>query len=315
MRYWVRTLKIRDAMEPHQLKEIATVVHDGLQLLGLQAYHIRQGWPCVGDLKDERQIIIGGNVGTKQTLMGIPDNSIVYNFEQVGNFHFSAMYLELLRRCEVWDYNHINIERLKKYAINARYVPFGYVPSLTEEYRPQWDTEEYDVMFVGSMCSDVRVKIIEQLRHRKLNVFTSEACYGHARAEAYQRSKIVLNMHFHKEKIMESVRVGTAMANRKPVVCQMDVDTSADAFLAPGMACVPYDMLAETCERLAHDGEARNKLARLGFEIFSARKMDEILRPILNEPQRPVALPQSYEREKNTGAVTYRRISGTSPIR
>jgi hypothetical protein len=315
MRYWVRTLKIRDTLEPQQLKEIAVVVHDALKALGHIVYHTRQGWPCIGDIKDERQVIIGGNIGTKLTLESIPDNSIVYNFEQVGNFHFSPLYLSLLRRCEVWDYNKTNIERLKQQAIRARYIPFGYVPSLTDPYRGDWDTEEYDVMFVGSMGADVRIKVIEELERRRLKLFVSEACYGERRSEAYHRSKVVLNMHYHAEKVMESVRCGTAMANFKPVVCQMDPDTCVDEDLVLGMACVPYKELANECERLVRDGKARGELARKGFGIFSARKMDELLRPIIDEPERPRALPQSYERDKNPGVVTYRRVPRTGEIR
>jgi hypothetical protein len=313
--YWVRTLRIRDIHEPHQLKEIATVVQEGLVLLGLEAYFTHRqcpGWGTNAELAaHERQIIIGGNCGTPPTLATIPDNSVVYNFEQAGNFHFSPEYVRLLQRCEVWDYNLANIERLKRYAVHARYVPFGFVPGLEHEYVKGWDQDEYDVMFVGSLhVSSPRSAIINDLKHSGLRVFASEACYGEARAEAYQKSKVVLNMHFHKEKIMETVRVATAMANHKAVVCQVDSDTSVDERLIAGMACVPYGDLVGLCIKLVQNESERRRLERAGYETFTQLKMDDILRPIINEPQKSNSLPQDFERTPDPRLPVYRKTYG-----
>jgi hypothetical protein len=316
VRFWIRTLKIRDLHEPHQLKEIATVVHDALQLLGHQARHQQQGWPTPDDLAGERQIIIGGNIGTELTLATIPDDSIVYNFEQAGNFHFSPSYVNLMRRCEVWDYNTTNMERMERlYNIRARLVPFGYVPSLTHEYTKSWDKIEHDVMFVGSMHhSSPRQQVISRLREAGVRVFVSESCYGEERARAYQQSRLVLNMHFHKEKVMESVRIGTAMANHKAVVCQVDNDTAKDGYLLPGMICTPYDKIVESCiYALRNDGVQWN-YEHKGFDLFTKRKMDDILRPIINEPARKKNVPGSYERAGNPTGIVYRRVPRSGEI-
>ena len=316
MKFWVRTLRIRDIHEPYQLKEIATTVKEGLDLLGHDAYFDHRqftGWGTNAELAlffaGERQIIIGGNCGTPTTLATIPDGSIVYNYEQAGTFHFSPEYVGLLRRSEVWDYNLGNIERLKKYNVRARYVPFGYVPGLEVEFQKGWDRDLYDVMFVGSLhASSPRAQIINDLKHTGLRVFASDACYGPARAEAYQQSRLVLNMHFHQAKIMETVRCATAMANHKAVVCQVDRDTVVDELLVPGMACVPFDKLVETCVALSKDENERRRLERAGYETFLQRKMDDILRPVINEPDQPNSPSQCFKREPDPRLPVYRQV-------
>ncbi len=327
-KYWVRVLKFGDHGYPWSLHECALMARDGLRALGYKAYFTEDrpnpnvGWPTPEDrarLGAERQIIIGGNIGTVAAYATIPDGSIVYNFEQAGSPQFGPHYLSLLRRCVVWEYHPDNIKYLKSlYNINAVLVPFGYVPAFTPpepEIAPPFD---YDVAFVGSLSPQRKV-IINELQLVGLKVFASQDCQAEKRDDVYRRSKVVLNMHYYpRVKVLEVVRIGLAMAMHKAVVTQIDPDTRVDPYYLPGVVAAPYKELAAAVKRLVEDPVARALLEQEGFELFTARTAEDSLRGALDHEPAPApvqSLPQGFDRAPNASGNVYRRISRTGQVR
>src|SRR5208282_3335205 len=108
-RYWVRVLRVHDHQYPWSLHECAVMTRDGLRELGYDAYFTEErvdpnsGWPTPEEreqfARGEQQIIIGGNIATPAAILTIPDDAIIYNFEQVGGWQFTNQYVNLLRRC------------------------------------------------------------------------------------------------------------------------------------------------------------------------------------------------------------------------
>lgn len=267
MKFWVRALKHIGLHNANQLADAADVVFFGLRHLGHE----------VSRTSGDRQIIIGGNLAMPSS--AIPSESIIWNLEQAGTFHFSPEYIRLMRRCHVWDYNPINAQRmLTLYGQKTHVLPFGYVPEL--ETVPVVE-EDYDVLFTGSLFSEHRLHAIERLRYRGLKVYASDRCYGALKNEMMGRAKVVINIHLHTEKIMESLRIGFALANKKCVLTQLDPDTASEGDLVRACATAPYDKLAEEAHRLVHDPEARREQARLGYEIFKERRMEPALEEAL----------------------------------
>ena len=323
-KYWVRVLRFHGREYPWSLHECAVMTRDGLRDLGHTAYFTEErpdpnvGWPTPEDrarMGEERQIIIGGNIGTYPDLASIPDNSIVYNFEQAGSPQFSPHYLALLKRCIVWEYHCDNIKYLRSlYGINAILVPFGYTAALTPELEPV--ELDYDVGFVGSM-SPQRKFIINELELLKLKVYSSQGAYGLDRDKMLQRCKVVLNMHYYpRVKVMEVVRIGTAMAMHKAVVTQIDDDTRVDPYYLPAVAAAKYKDLAATVKRVAQDPAEREMLEEKGFELFTARKATDSLRKALeHEPAPTRSLPQGFDRAPNPSGIVYRRIPRDGKVR
>lgn len=324
IKFWVRVLRFGGHGYPHSLHEPALMTRNGLRELGYEAYFTEErpddstGWPTAEERlarAPERQIIIGGNIGTHADLDSIPPDAIVYNFEQAGSPQFSPPYLSVLRRCTVWEYHPANLPYLKSlYGITAILAPFGYIPAFTPTSP---DPElEYDVGFVGSV-SPQRKKILNELELLKLKVFSSQSAFGPARDAKLRRCKVILNMHYYpKVKVMEVVRIGTACAMRKAVVSQLDPDTRVDPFFLPAIVTAPYKDLAATVKRIADSPSERQRLEQAGFDLFTTRlASDSLKKALANEPQRTRNLPQSYERTKDARAVTYRRISRTGQVR
>jgi len=268
MSYWVRVLKFKDLHVSHQLHDARDAMLGGLRELGYEA-SLEGG---------DTQIVMAGQLATATS--GIPDGSIVWNLEQAGNFHFSPEYQTLMRRCRVWDYNHLNMKRLKKlYGVDSEYVPMGYVP-VHERHNKGWNFE-YDVMFIGSLFAHRRETIIGRLRAAGLNVFASNSCYGEYRDEILHKSRVFLNMHFHDEMIMESLRLAIGMANKKPCVCEVNPETGVDADLLPGVLEADYDGLVDACLLLARNPDVAAKFGERAYETFTARPMREVLRRVL----------------------------------
>lgn len=269
MKYWVRCLTHANLTAARQLADVGTIVIEGLKLLGKD----------VSETEGDQQIIIGGALARREHQ--IPDSAIIYNWEQAGNFHFSPEYVTLMRRCRtVWDYNKTNQQRMMElYRIPTVYVPFGYVPALT--FAPAHREQDIDVCFMGSMFAEHRKLIRNAMIHRGLNVVFSENCYDAYRQEVTERSKVVLNMHFHKEKVMESLRIGHALANKKAVLCQVDPDTAVDEELLPACHCVKYEKLVDAACMLVASPELRKDLEQRGHEIIKQRWMPSILEKVL----------------------------------
>ena len=327
MRYWVRVAHVHDRDYPWSLHECAVMTRDGLRELGHTAYFTEErvdpsvGWHTPEEIAEfargEQQIIIGGNVASDAMCLTIPDSAIIYNFEQVGGWQFVGRYLNLLRRCTVWEYHPVNHRLLLQvHNIRATLVPFGYVPAFTPPVHTYVEPD-FDVAFVGSMVP-YRTKIINDLKAAGLRVFASDSLYEHERADIFRRSKVILNIHFYPQvKMLEVVRIGTALAQCKAVVTQLDKDTKIDPYYLPGVVGATYDAIVSTVADLARNDVKREILACKGYELFTARRASDMLQKGLDAyvPRTPAQLPQSHERAPNTSGITYRRISRTGQVR
>jgi hypothetical protein len=269
MRFWIRTLKYRDLHAPYQLVDARDALLEGLRHLGHEA----------STEDGDRQIVLAAQLATPATAKTIPDDSIIWNLEQAGNFHFSPEYQVLMKRCTTWDYNHVNMQRMKKlYDIDTKYCPMGWVPGLDSGHP---DADDYDVMFIGSLAFERRKRIIKDLQGAGLRVFASNNCYRPERERITCASRVFLNMHCHEEMIMESLRLALGMANKRAVVCECNPQTAADHDLLPGILPVPYEKLVEACVAVAKNKELQRDLGVLAYETFTKRPMWDVLRPLI----------------------------------
>lgn len=266
--YWIRQLAHKGAFPSRQLNECTEVLLQGLHLLGEEA----------STKSGDQQIIVGGSLA--RTEDEIPDSAIIWNMEQAGTYHFHPDYVSLMKRCRTWDYNTTNMERLKfLYDIDAEFVPFGYVPNLETPWPAT--SQDIDVCFLGSLMSTDRRSVTRECVRLGLSLFISDNCYGPHKAEIYARSKVVLNMHFHSAKIMESLRIGYALANRKAVVCQVDQDSATEADLEQAVVCSPLADMPRAVMALVKDDQYRHSMEQQGYEIFKQRRMQDILKRVL----------------------------------
>lgn len=255
-------------------REVAEGLHHALLALGHDSMLSDRF-----DLEDRRTIVLQPQFLAHYGLLP-PENTILYNLEQVGDDStwMKPLIPELFRRFPVWDYSRSNIERLAaRQVCRPTHVQIGYVPELT---RIASAHEDIDVLFYGSP-NDRRRAVLDDLRARGLRVESLFGVYGASRDAWIARSKIVLNIHQWTAKVFEIVRVSYLLANRRAVVSERGADPTEERDLEPGIAFADYDQLVDRCVELVADEDARRELAERGYQTFSARSQADILRRVL----------------------------------
>jgi hypothetical protein len=249
-------------------------------------------------------IVLGAHLLDAEGLARLPRSAIVYNLEQVTP-ELAARnpgYFDLLERCQVWDYSARNAAGYAQLGrrVAAAVLPAGYVPELTRI--PAAEKQDIDVLFYGSL-NDRRRRLIEEIRGAGLQVLTVFGVYGPARDALIGRAKLVLNLHFYATQIFEIVRVSYLLANRKAVVTESSPTTEIDADLRDAVRTAREDELVDACVELAFDPARRQALEEHGFQCFSARRLEDLLRPLVGRNAHPVRDPVArYPLKVNLGS-------------
>jgi SAM-dependent methyltransferase len=217
----------------------------------------------------------------------LPDGTILYNSEQIDDKSswINGPYMELLRRCTIWDYSEANVARLQSRGVRRiQYVPVGYVPQLTRI--PTVAHQDIDVLFYGAI-NERRKNILEGLIARGLRIEFLAGVYREERDRHIARAKVVLNMHYYDASVFEIVRVAYLLANEKAVVAECGATTTLEPDIRDAVCAVPCDRLVDACAELVADANQRANLARRGFETFSRRDERQILGEALGIPATP----------------------------
>jgi hypothetical protein len=158
--------------------------------------------------------------------------------------------------------------------------PIGYVPNLSRIKPTQ--KQDIDVLFIGSV-NKRRRQILNSLQAAGIDIRWGFDIYGQQRDDFFARAKLILNMHMYDAKVFEIVRVSYLLANRLCVVSETGADPELESKFRNGVAFAAADELAETCQRLLRDPDARQTLQDEGFRIFSSLPQREFLRAALEK--------------------------------
>jgi hypothetical protein len=255
--------------------EVAETIHYALRALGHDSVLTTDG-----ALPERLHVVLGSNLLLHYPLP-LARNAILYNLEQVevGSSWFRPELIEIFRRYVLWDYSKQNAAALDALGVQvAHVVPIGYVKELTRLQRaPEPDI---DVLFFGSMNLR-RQEIIDRMSAAGLRVGAAFGVYGKERDALIGRAKLLLNVHFYDAKVLEMVRISYLLANRCAVLSEHSSDPAEDATLAEGVAFADYEHLVQRARELIDAPDERERLARRGFEIMSARPAVDYLRAAL----------------------------------
>ncbi|WP_144439436.1 hypothetical protein [Geminocystis sp. NIES-3709] len=229
-------------------------------------------------------IVLGGNLLTYVENVQLPNNSIIFNLEQVeqGSSWFTPQYIDLLKSYQVWDYSDRNIDNLKRFfgISGVKKCSIGYVPQMTRLSLA--DEPDIDVLFYGSI-NERRQSILEGLKEKGLNVKILSGVYGQMRDDWIARSKLVINIHYYSAQVLELVRLSYLLANKVCIVSETGLDKSLEIAFQEGIAFADYDNLVETCVNLIKgDRSNREAIAQKGYNIFSSLNQSIELRELLN---------------------------------
>jgi len=287
MEFQICLLRAARGVHSEAFREIAESLCFALRRIGHRSSIVENRLDGAGT-----KILLGAHFLAAGEAPKLDPSVIVYNLEQISGAKAASSehYFELLRRCRVWDYSPRNIAAYAKLGlgIEAALMPIGFVAELERIAAAR--EQDIDVLFYGSL-NERRNAILEEVRGTGLNTKVVFGVYGPARDELIARSKVVLNLHFYDTRIFELPRVSFLLANRKAVVSEWSEETEIDEDLKEALRLAPARDIADACVELVFDGAARSALEAVGYERFSARRLEDSVRALLGEGQRaaPVA--------------------------
>ena len=208
----------------------------------------------------------------------LPPRFIAYQFEQTGNANswFTESYITKLKSAiEIWDYSIVNIQNLKKNHPDLpliRYVPLGYTPTLRKITQKPSQEKHYDILFYGS-ANPRRDTIIRNLRHAGFRVYYGEySCWDEDRGRLIAESKIVLNLHYYPNPVLETSRITYLVANSAFVISEPSLDPILDKEYRNYAVFSETENLIETCRYYIDNPEARDNFVKQAHAKFTAKE-------------------------------------------
>lgn len=157
----------------------------------------------------------------------LPPNDLLisYQLEQYVSNWFDRSYLSILKESRaVWDYSLKNIEYLLENGIDEKKI--SYVPvSIDIKCAELSNTLErdIDILFYGDIRSDRRKNILQSISE-KYNIKIISDLYGSDLVEVLLKTKLVLNIHFYENALLETTRICEALSHG----CDVLSETSSD---------------------------------------------------------------------------------------
>ena len=234
---------------------------------------------------DGVNVLFGAQMLKRGEILRLPQNSILFNMEQVRNLPATstndwARYRDWAQRFWIWEYSAGNLPFWSELgARRVTHVPVGYAPVLTRI--PKAEPQDIDVLIYG-MSGEKRLQAIDRLSKSGLTTVFVSGLYGPARDQLISRSKLILNVNLYEHaQIFEIVRVSYLFANRKAVVATRDPQTMVEGDIEASVRFTTLDEVAAESFRLVEDEASRLELENRGFEVIVKRDIRDILRGAL----------------------------------
>lgn len=271
-KYLISIIRPKNYMHSSAFQEVAETLHYGLLKLGHESALLENAID-----RQRKNILLGAHLLSDRELNALPDETIIYNLEQLNAADLRPAYRRLSERCSIWDYSPLNLAQWQQQprAFQPALVEIGYAPIL-KRIAPA-PMQDIDVLFYGSE-SPSRRAILERLQHAGVNVQWVYAAYGQMRDNLIARAKIVLNLHYYESKLFEIVRVSYLLANAKAVVSETAPDIGD---YAQAVAAFSPEEIVEGCMALLNDEQQRKQLESRGHEFFRRKPIEEILEKVL----------------------------------
>jgi hypothetical protein len=168
-----------------------------------------------------------------------PDRTVLMQMEQVkASTWVTPDYLRQLNNSlAILDYSRDNIESLVRRGIPAEQV--FHVPLLPYKSggEPAND-RDIDILFYGSMASHRRKTFVEALSGR-FNVRVETSLFGEDLRNLLSRTRIVVNIHYYENAILETTRILESVRYGARVVSETARDQADYGSLSPLVTFVP----------------------------------------------------------------------------
>jgi len=233
--------------------------------------------------EDVRYIILGANLLHLISQSERPifkKNTVIVNLERSGHDKaFDQNYLKILKDFEVWDFSETNLNRINfKYNLNIKkFLQLGYVKELEKIKRYSEETQDIDVLFIGSL-SKRRIKILETMAQLNLNVKHLFGVYGNERDKIISRAKLLLNLHYHEIGSLEQVRIFYYLINSKPILSEKSDDDKENEIYNDAVCLSDYNDLPWKALELLNNNDDLKKFSINGYKFIKQQNFIESLR-------------------------------------
>ncbi|NOT16336.1 MAG: glycosyltransferase family 1 protein [Methylotenera sp.] len=198
---------------------------------------------------------------TSHAFRHMPQTYFVYQMEQsVATRWFRPKHRKkLYRAAAIMDYSQANIAFLHQHQFEKNQVYFMPVSFLLGDNAhldaPAYD---YDVLFYGSTKNKRRQAYLHELS-KHFNVKVINNLYGDDISQTLKRAKIVVNIHFYENALLETTRIFECISTGVFVISEESADIMDHQDLLSEIAFVPVGdiqaMINSVTYWLAHDAD------------------------------------------------------------
>ncbi len=169
------------------------------------------------------------------------ERTIMVQMEQVRASRWvDAAYLERLgSSLAVLDYAHDNIAALIEDGLPAEQLYYLPVRPEVRDIAPN-NVRDIDVLFYGSAASERRMQYIKALSGR-VNLRVETDVFGPEMSALLERAKIVVNIHFYENALLETTRISEALSHGAHVISEDAVDQAMRSDFNDLVTFVPRD--------------------------------------------------------------------------
>ena len=251
-------------VSPSQTQYIANIIKNELIKKG-HTVHICRNFSRKRD-KGQFHIII-----VPQVYKWFPWNFMVYQLEQLeASLWLTKRYFCLLERAiKVFDYSERNINLLKEIDYccpdKLHFSPIYPVENYNDDILKLdncYGEKDIDILFYGTVLqSERRVRYLAELE-KQFNIRIVTEVFGDEVLFLIQRAKIVVNIHYYENALLETTRISEALSLGAVIVSEksVDMDTCEEFEEAVIFASVgDVDEFVEKCGELLNDKEKYNE--------------------------------------------------------
>ncbi|PTE16378.1 methyltransferase domain-containing protein [Pseudogemmobacter blasticus] len=259
-----------------------------------------------------------------------PDKLIAVQVEQVRASRWvDESYLARLQNSlAILDYSRDNIDALIKRGIPSKQIYYMPIRPLRREGQPRTE-RDIDVLFYGAIGSDRRGQYINALAKR-VNLRVESDTFGPALRSLLDRTKIVVNVHFYENALLETTRIGEALSHGAHVVSEDAIDQTDHTSYGETVDFVPRNEVETFVQRVeaalaswqgpvdlpqddGFDGMSFHVLRALhGIGVLSLAELQAACRDMVLPSDRMIlALPEQVQRYD---AARRGRLPGAVPF-
>ncbi len=212
-----------------------------------------------------------------------PERRIIFQLEQsVSSRWFSEEYIECLNSSfAVFDYSLRNIEFLASRGIafpHVHYLPIGSVPRHRGSEHDS--VKSVDVLFYGDYKSSPRRQRLLNAARENFSVRICDETFGEQMASEIRRARVVLNLHYYENALLEMPRILECISLGVPVVSEDTEDlsdypevSSAVKFFATGDELAMITAIRQSLDDPRFDVARAAELSARRFEFMVGRAL------------------------------------------